>query len=81
MAKTVNLGVQYTHRLTLRLTDDQMDYLITISNVLGVTPSEYIRMTINATMVSYNNSQMKEFMEGKVGTANENVETDKHDIV
>ena len=44
---TVNYGDKYVHRVTLRLSDDQYHWLIGISKILGVTPSEYMRMSIN----------------------------------
>ena len=78
MAKTTNLGDKYTHRVTLRLTDDQYNWLIEVSKVLGVTPSEYMRMSVNSGMVIM--KQAEEQQEGEVGT-NENVKTDKHDII
>ena len=77
--KTVNLGDKYTHRLTLRLTDGQMDYLGKVSTLLGTTPSEYLRMTINACMISTNKNletMMNGEALGKVGMSNENIKTD-----
>lgn len=52
MAKTVNMGDKYEHRLTLRLTDKQFDFVVTCAELLGVSPSEYIRMSINAYLVA-----------------------------
>ncbi len=79
MAKTVNLGDKYTHRLTLRLNDDQYNWLIEVAKILGVTPSDYIRMTVNTGMVVTKESQEQQ-KKGEVGT-NENVKTDKHNII
>lgn len=78
MAKITNLGDKYTHRVTLRLTDDQYNWLIEVSKILGVTPSEYMRMSVNSGMVIM--KQAEEQQKGEVGT-NENVKTDKHDII
>lgn len=78
MAKTTNLGDKYTHRVTLRLNDDQYNWLIEVSKVLGVTPSDYMRMSVNSGMVIM--KQAEEQQKGEVGT-NENVKTDKHDII
>ena len=78
MAKTTNLGDKYTHRVTLRLTDDQFNWLIEVSKILGVTPSEYMRMSVNSGMVIM--KQVEEQHEGEVGT-NENVKTNSDDIV
>jgi len=80
--KTVNLGDKYTHRLTLRLTDGQMDYLGKVATLLGTTPSEYIRMTINAAMISTTkslNSMVQGEALGKVGMSNEDVEANIND--
>ena len=92
MAKTVNLGAKYEHRLTLRLNDDQYDFIIKVSDILGVSPSDYLRMTINAGMVATKNNieslsngnalggALGKSLEGAVGT-NENVKTNINDIV
>lgn len=77
--KTVNLGDKYTHRITLRLNDEQYEFLIKISSILGVSPSDYLRMTVNSGMVATKNG-LDEIMKGMVGT-NENVKTDSDDIV
>lgn len=39
------------HRITLRLNDDQFDYVIESAKILDVSPSELLRMVINSTMV------------------------------
>lgn len=43
MAKTVNLGDKYTHRVTLRLNDSQFQYIIRSAEMMDVSPSEYMR--------------------------------------
>ena len=84
MAKTTNLGDKYNHRLTLRLNDAQLDFLVKISTVLGCTPSEYIRMSINSGMVSMRNGLdtmiSGNSLKGEVGT-NENVKTDCNNLI
>lgn len=67
--KTVNYGNNYNHRLSLRLSDVQMDFILEVSKELGVSPSEYIRMLLN-TVASK-----------KVGTHSENVKANKHNIL
>lgn len=37
-------------RITLRLNDAQFNFVKTSSDVLGVSPSEFLRMVINQTM-------------------------------
>lgn len=80
----VNLGANYTHRVTLRLNDEQYNFLIRVSDMLGVSPSDYLRMTVNTGMVSMK-SQLSDLTglnteKGMVGT-NENVKTNSNDIV
>ena len=50
MAKTVNLGDKYTHRVTLRLTDSQFQYIVSSSDQMGVSPSEYMRQILEHTI-------------------------------
>ena len=40
-----------TNRITLRLNDKQFNFVKASSDVLGVSPSEFLRMVINSTMV------------------------------
>lgn len=78
--KTVNLGDPLTHRLTLRLTDKQFEYLTQVASLMGTTPSDYLRMVVNASMVSTSRT-IEKMMKGEVGMSNENVEADKHNLV
>jgi hypothetical protein len=82
--KTVNLGDKYNHRLTLRLNEEQYEFLIKVSSILGVSPSEYLRMTVNSGMVATKNGLDEisngNVLKGMVGT-NENVKTNSDDIV
>lgn len=68
--KTVNLGDPFVKRLTLRLTQPQMDFVVAISKTLGVSPSDYFRMAINASMSN------PDVIKIVGGTSNENVKTD-----
>lgn len=74
MAKTVNYGDAYTHRITLRLNDSQYMFLIGLAKILDTTPSNYLRMSINA-MMSTSAQDVEKVMKGQVGT-HENVKTD-----
>lgn len=40
------------NRITLRLNDQQMEFVKTSADPLGVSPSEFLRMVINATMAA-----------------------------
>ena len=79
-----NMGDKYTHRVTLRLNDNQFKFLTDVSEMLGVSPSDYVRMTINSGMVSAGDiiakmksgdASLNDICKGEVGT-NENVKTD-----
>lgn len=39
-----------SNRITLRLNDEQFEYVRASAEPLGVSPSEFLRMVINATM-------------------------------
>ena len=39
-----------SNRITLRLNDEQFEYVRSSAEPLGVSPSEFLRMVINATM-------------------------------
>lgn len=39
-------------RITLRLNDNQFNFVKSSADVLGVSPSEFLRMVINASMAS-----------------------------
>lgn len=79
--KYMNLGSNFNHRVTLRLNDEQYSFLISVSEMLGVSPSDYLRMSVNTGMVAMKNTTYSETMQkGMVGT-HENVKTDSNDIV
>lgn len=60
-------------RITLRVTEDQMAFLREQTEVLGISPSDYLRMVINATMA------LARAEKGKEGNSRENDTTPKHD--
>ena len=74
--KSANLGDKYVHRVTLRLNQEQYDFLIKVSSILGVSPSDYLRMCVNTGMYASDGQIIK----GVVGT-NENVKTNSDNIV
>lgn len=73
----VNMGEKYEKRITLRLNEKQYNFIIGVSEVLGVSPSDYIRMVVNSGMVQM---QKAEETKGMVGTR-ENVKTDINNLV
>ena len=50
-------------RITLRLSQEQMDFVLNDSQTLGISPSEYIRMLIS-TCISMS-KKLKDQMEDK----------------
>ena len=40
-----------SQRITLRLNEQQFDFVKTVADALGVSPSEYLRMMVNLSMV------------------------------
>lgn len=77
MAKTVNLGSPYTHRITLRLTDEQFEFIAKIGKLLDVSPSDYLRMCVNTAMITQS-TKLEEIYKGEVGTL-EDVKTNIDD--
>lgn len=82
-----------SNRLTLRLSDEQFAYVRESAEMLGVSPSEFLRMVVNLTMTadkktaSRMKARMQEVEEESIkkamqeGGRRENEETDKHSIV
>lgn len=60
-------------RITLRLNEDQFDYVKRNADFLGVSPSEFLRMVINASMAT-----MKKIKEGD---GRENDKTDIYNFI
>jgi hypothetical protein len=72
-----NMGEKYEKRISLRLNEKQYNFILGVSEVLGVSPSDYIRMVVNSGMVQM---QKAEEAKGMVGT-HENVKTDINNLV
>ena len=65
------------NRITLRLNDEQFGFVKDNADVLGVSPSEFLRMVINASIVT-TKTAFKKVEEG-LGRAND--KTDSNDSV
>jgi Mn-dependent DtxR family transcriptional regulator len=63
-----------SQRITLRLNEEQFTFVKTVSDALGVSPSEYLRMMVNLSMTGAKNME-------KEGSRRENEQTDSDDIV
>lgn len=66
-----------SNRITLRLNDDQFDFVKQNADFLGVSPSEFLRMVVNASMATSKTAITK--IEEGLGRAND--KTDSDDIV
>ena len=63
-----------SNRITLRLNDEQFDFVKQNADFLGVSPSEFLRMVINASMATAKSSLLK-VKEG-LGRANDKTDID-----
>lgn len=78
-----------SNRITLRLNDQQFEFVKRSADVLGVSPSDFLRMVVNLSMASSQLSETKvnDLDEGDIanlferGLRRENEETDNDDIV
>lgn len=74
------------HRITLRLTDEQFDFVKQNAEILDVSPSDFLRMVINTTLVASKKAEQKlgkvaeELAKGEVN-GRENDNDDKHNLV
>lgn len=72
-----------SNRITLRLNDEQFRFIKNSADVLGVSPSEFLRMVVNSTMVisdTKKNGNKGVFDNVKKGGAGrENDKTDSND--
>lgn len=57
--KVVNYGDAYFHRITLRLSDRQYDYVLFASQKFRISPSEYIRRLIDKSICSGGTNENK----------------------
>lgn len=61
-------------RITLRLNEEQFDFVKANADVLGVSPSEFLRMVVNASMATTKKLEEK----AKEGNGRENDKADQH---
>ena len=66
-----------SNRITLRLNDDQFEFVKQNADFLGVSPSEFLRMVVNSSMAMSKTAILK--IEEGLGRAND--KTDSDDIV
>lgn len=66
-----------TNRITLRLNDEQFAFVKANADLLGVSPSEFLRMVVNSTMAM--TKKVTERIQG--GQGRENDKADSYDSV
>lgn len=66
-----------SNRITLRLNDQQFEYVKLNADLIGVSPSEFLRMVVNLSMATANYAKQKI----EEGSGRENDETDIDHIV
>lgn len=69
-----------SHRITLRLNENQFEYVRQNADMLDTSPSDFLRMVINASMsLSQKASAYK--LDGRTGDGRENDTTDIDNLV
>lgn len=66
-------------RVTLRLNAEQFEFVKTVSDALGVSPSDYLRMMVNLAMVGSQKAEIS--MKERSGERRENEQTDSKHFV
>ena len=66
-----------TNRITLRLNDEQFEFVKQNADVLGVSPSEFLRMVVNSAMAMTTAVTLK--VEEGAGRAND--KTDSNNLL
>ena len=69
------------NRITLRLNDEQFEFVKMNADILGVSPSEFLRILINSTLALSKSSSKQLENKLKEGLGRENDKTDSDDIV
>ena len=62
--KVKNMGEKYVKTLQIRINQDQSDFIDYVSGLLGVTPSEYVRMIINVYMSTSKGERNEDIQSG-----------------
>ena len=66
-------------RITLRLNEEQFTFVKDQADILGVSPSEFLRMVVNASLAT--NKKLAEKLQERIGEGRENDKTDINNIV
>lgn len=68
-----------SNRITLRLNEEQFSFVKEQSDTLGVSPSEFLRMVVNASLAT--SKKLSQKMSERIGAGRANDETDCDHIV
>lgn len=70
-----------SNRITLRLNDDQFNFVKAHSDMLGVSPSEFLRMVVNSSMAMERQITIKASLNPQIGGSErrENEQTNIND--
>ncbi len=77
------------HRITLRLNEQQFEFVKNSADMLGVSPSDFLRMVVNLSMSSskVSSEKVSQMNEGEIATLierglrRENEETNNNNLV
>ena len=67
------------NRITLRLNDEQFEFVKAQADTLGVSPSEFLRMVVNASLAT--SKKVSEKINERLGEGRENDKADFNHIV
>ena len=70
-----------SNRITLRLNDEQFEFVKMNADILGVSPSEFLRILINSTLALSKSASKQLENKLKEGLGRENDKTDIDNIV
>ena len=67
-----------SNRITLRLSDEQFEFVKENADLLGVSPSEFLRMVVNSSMAMTKNAlgRIEQKLRGGLGRANDKTDSD-----
>lgn len=68
-----------SHRITLRLNEEQFNFVKDQADMLDVSPSEFLRMVVNASLAT--SKKLSSTMAERIGNGRENDKTNSDNIV
>lgn len=70
-----------SNRVTLRLNEQQFEFVRMQAEIMGVSPSEFLRVVINTVMCSFNGTAKQKLNKYMEGSGRENDKANKHDFL